>query len=97
MKERCVYLSSLLQKFWNLSDLPMTIIFQFLGMGNHYGYAKKRMEFKRKKFLAWQQKYEERKRTRGYRMGKMEKLRNRTSDADDEKNSCLLVGFKETE
>jgi len=62
IKDRAVYLYAFLKKYYNLSDLPLTIIFQFNGIFNHYEYARERMEIKRKMFKAQQQRYEERKR-----------------------------------
>lgn len=61
IKNRAVYLYAHLKRAHDLSELPLTIIFEFDGIYNWYEYARARMEHKRKKSVLQQQKYEERK------------------------------------
>jgi len=70
VKDRSVYLYSLLKKSYQLSDLPLTIIFQFDGTSEYYDHARDRMEIKRKSFLAQQQKYKKRKERESDQYGK---------------------------
>lgn len=59
IKDRSVYLYAHLKKFHNLSELPLTIIFQFDGIHRWYEYARSRMELKRQKSVMQQERYKE--------------------------------------
>jgi len=61
VKNRAIYLYAHLKISHKLSELPLTIIFEFDGIHHWYEYARARMEHKRKKSVLHQQKCEERK------------------------------------
>jgi hypothetical protein len=64
MKDRSIYLYSHLKRDHQISELPLTIIFQFDGIYRWFEYARARMEHKRKKSLLWKEKSEKRKGTK---------------------------------
>lgn len=61
VKNRAIYLYAHLKSTHQLSELPLTIIFEFDGIHHWYEYARARMEHKRKKSVLQKQKFEERK------------------------------------
>jgi len=61
VQDRSVFLYSHLKRCHHLSELPLTIIFQFDGIFHWYEHARARMEHKRIKSVLQQQQYEERK------------------------------------
>jgi len=61
VKNRAIYLYAHLKSTHQLSELPLTIIFEFGGIHHLFWYARTRMEHKRKKSAVHQQKFLERK------------------------------------
>jgi len=59
IKNRSIYLYAHLKKCFNLSELPLTIIFEFDGIQRWCGYARSRMELKRQKSVMQLERYRE--------------------------------------
>jgi len=59
IKNRSIYLYAHLKRCYNLSELPLTIIFEFDGIKRWCGHARSRMELKRQRSVLQLERYKE--------------------------------------